>query len=157
MSLLSNNRINFDYEILEKTEAGIELLGYEVKSLRASKGSLQGSYVILRKKGQKYQAVLMNAFIPPYQEKNTPTDYDPYRPRNILLKQKEMKKWSDQENSGNKKGSSGLTIVPISLYNNKRVIKIELALVRGKKTKDKRETIKRRESDREIAREWKTR
>jgi len=140
-----NRKARFDYEILEKYEAGIELLGVEVKSVRGGRMSLEGSFIIVRG-GEVY---LINAHIPPYQPKNAPKDYDPLRNRKLLLTKKEIK-----ELAGNEKNKS-LTIVPISVYNKGRKIKVEIAAVKGKKKHDKRETIKRRETDREIRREYK--
>ena len=142
-----NRKARFDYEILEKYEAGIELLGVEVKSVRGGRMSLEGAFVIVRG-GEVY---LINANIPPYQVKNTSKDYDTLRNRKLLLTKKEI-----SELTGNEKNKS-LTIVPISVYNKNRKIKAEIALVKGKKKYDKRETIKRRETDREIRREYKGR
>lgn len=136
--------MRFDYETLEKYEAGIELLGTEVKSVRNGKISLEGSFVIIRG-GEAY---LINANIQPYQPKNAPKDYDPMRNRRILLTKKEIAKLE----SGTRNKS--LTIVPYSVYNKGKKIKLELHLVKGKKTRDKRESIKRRETDREIRREF---
>ncbi len=140
-----NRKARFNYEILEKYEAGIELLGVEVKSVRGGQMSLEGAFVIVRG-GEAY---LINANIPPYQVKNTPKDYDPLRNRKILLTKKEI-----SELAGNEKDKS-LTIVPISVYNKSRKIKIEIAQVKGKKKFDKRETLKKRDTDREIRREIK--
>ena len=140
-----NRKARFDYEILEKYEAGIELLGTEVKSVRGGQMSLEGAFVIVRG-GEVY---LINANIPPYQVKNTPKDYDPLRNRKLLLTKKEI-----AELAGNEKNKS-LTIVPISVYNKGRKIKMEIALVKGKKKFDKRETLKKRDTDREIRREYK--
>ena len=142
-----NRKAYFNYEILEKYEAGIELLGTEVKSVRNGKMSLEGAFVIVRG-GEVY---LINSNIPPYQVKNSPKDYDPLRNRKLLLTKKEI-----AELAGNEKNKS-LTIVPISVYNKNRKIKIEIALVKGKKKFDKRETIKKRDTDREIRREIKER
>ena len=140
-----NRKARFDYEILEKYEVGIELLGTEVKSVRGGHMSLEGAFVIVR----GGECFLINANIPPYQAKNTSADYDPLRNRKLLLTKKEIK-----ELAGNEKNKS-LTIVPISVYNKGRKIKVEIATVKGKKKHDKRETIKRRETDREIRREIK--
>src|SRR3989344_4745039 len=142
-----NRKARFNYEILEKYEAGIELLGVEVKSVRGGQMSLEGAFAIVRG-GEIY---LINANIPPYQAKNTPKDYDPLRNRKLLLQKKEI-----AELAGNEKNKS-LTIVPISVYNKGRKIKVEVALVKGKKKFDKRETIKKRDTDREIRREIKER
>ena len=137
-----NRRAKFDYEILEKYEAGIELLGSEVKSIRNGQMSLKGAFVIIR----GGECFLINANIPPYQPKNTPKNYDPLRNRKLLLTKKEI-----AELAGNEKNKS-LTIAPISAYNKGRKIKIEIALVKGKKKHDKRESIKKRETEREIRR-----
>jgi len=142
-----NRKARFDYEILEKYEAGIELLGVEVKSVRGGRISLEGAFVIARG-GEAY---LINSNIPPYQPKNAPKDYDPLRNRKLLLTKKEI-----AELAGSEKNRS-LTIVPISVYNKNRKIKVEIALVKGKKKFDKRETLKKRDTDREIRREYKGR
>lgn len=142
-----NRKARFNYEFLEKYETGIELLGTEVKSVRGGQMSLEGAFVIMR----GGEAFLINANIPPYQIKNAPKDYDSLRNRKLLLTKKEIK-----ELSGSEKNKS-LTIVPISVYNKGRKIKVEIALVKGKKKLDKRETIKKRETDREIRREYKGR
>jgi SsrA-binding protein len=141
-----NRKARFDYEILEKFEAGIELLGTEVKSVRGGRMSLEGAFVIVRG-GEAY---IINSNIPPYQVANTPKDYDPLRNRKLLLTKKEI-----TELAGNEKNKS-LTIVPISVYNKNRKIKVEIALVKGKKKHDKRETTKKRETDREIRRTLKS-
>ena len=146
-TLLSNKKAHFNYEILERFQAGIEVVGHEVKSLREKLGTLEGSYVTIRG-GEAY---LLNAFIPPYQVNNTDESYDPRRNRRLLLTKKEILHLSETEHH------AGLTIVPISVYNNKRWIKVEIAIVRGKKQFDKRETIKKRDSEREIRREIKDR
>ncbi|KKS23790.1 MAG: SsrA-binding protein, partial [Candidatus Nomurabacteria bacterium GW2011_GWC2_41_8] len=137
----------FNYEILEKYETGIELLGTEVKSVRGGQMSLEGAFVIIR----GGEAFLINANIPPFQPKNAPKNYDPLRNRKLLLTKKEI-----AELAGSEKNKS-LTIVPISVYNKNRKIKVEIALVKGKKKLDKRETIKKRETDRELRREYKGR
>ena len=140
-----NRKARFNYEILEKYEAGIEFLGVEVKSVRGGQMSLEGAFVIIR----GGEAFLINANIPPYQAKNTPKDYDPLRNRKLLLTKKEI-----AELAGSEKTKS-LTVVPLSVYNRSRKIKVEIALVKGKKKYDKRESIKKRDTDREIRREYK--
>lgn len=140
-----NRRARFDYEILEKYEAGIELLGTEVKSVRLGRMSLEGAFVVIR----GGEAFLINANIPPYQPNNTPEGYDPLRNRKLLLTKKEMRELADTEKN------KSLTIAPLAVYNKGRKIKISLAIVRGKKKTDKREKIKRRESDRDIERDFK--
>ena len=144
-SYAENRKARFDYEVLEKFEAGIELVGAEVKSVRGGQISLEGSFVIVR----GGEAFLINANVPPYQPANAPKDYDPLRNRKLLLTKKEI---GELEASGKNKS---LTIVPISVYNKGRKIKVEIALAKGKKKFDKRESIKKRETDIEIRREYK--
>ena len=146
-SYAENRKARFNYEFLEKYETGIELLGTEVKSVRGGTMSLEGAFVIIR----GGEAFLINANIPPYQPKNTAKDYDPLRNRKLLLTKKEL---TVLAGSGKNKS---LTIVPISVYNKGRKIKVEIALVKGKKKFDKRETLKKRDTDREIRREYKGR
>ena len=140
-----NRKARFNYEFLEKYETGIELLGTEVKSVRGGQMSLEGAFVIIR----GGEAFLINANIPPYQPANASKDYDSLRNRKLLLTKKEI-----AELAGSEKNKS-LTIVPISVYNKGRKIKVEIALVKGKKKFDKRETLKKRDTDREIRREIK--
>jgi len=115
-----SRKAHFNYEILEKYETGIELLGTEVKAIRAGKMSLEGAFVIVRG-GEAY---LINSNLPPYQPKNAPKDYDPLRNRKLLLTKKEI-----AELGGSEKNKS-LTIVPISVYNKNRKIKVAIALVK---------------------------
>lgn len=142
MSLISNTKATFNYDIDEKLSAGIELLGYEVKALRGQQGSLDGSYVTVR----GGEAFIIGMHIPPFQAFNTPKEYDPMRNRKLLLTKKEIARLGEIENK------KGLTIIPISVYNHGRKIKIDLGIARGKKKFDKRETIKKRETDRDIRR-----
>ncbi|GBD34555.1 SsrA-binding protein [bacterium HR35] len=139
MVLIQNKDAFRNYEILEKFEAGIELYGFEVKSIFSGKGSLQGSYV--SKKGN--ELFLINFYLPPYQEKNTPPFYNPLRPRRLLLKRKEINYLLS------KLKNKGLTIIPLKIYNKNRLIKVEIALVRGLKKFEIREKIKKREFQRE--------
>lgn len=140
--LIKNKKTSFNYEILEKLSAGIELFGFEVKALRNKQGSLDGAHITIRG-GEAY---LIGAYIPPYQPKNTPESYDPYRNRRLLLNKQEI------ANLANTEAKKGLTIVPLSVYNEGRNLKLDIASVRGKKKFDKRETIKKRDTDREIRR-----
>ncbi len=142
MALLDNKKAFFDYEVVEKFEAGLELFGHEVKALRAGKGSLAGSYIIINPGG----VFLVGALVSPYQADNTPDDYDDRRPRRLLLAKKEIIELE------NKTAKTGLTIVPLALYSKGRRLKLEIGLVRGKKKHDKRQTINKRESDRQIGR-----
>ncbi len=146
-SYAENRKAHFNYEILEKYETGIELIGTEVKSIRGGRMSLEGAFVIVRG-GEVY---LIGSNIPPYQAKNAPKDYDPLRNRKLLLTKKEITELADSEKN------KSLTIVPISVYNKNRKIKLSIALVKGKKKFDKRESIKKRDTDRELRREYKGR
>jgi len=140
--LARNKKATFNYEILERFEAGMVLYGYEVKAIRVGKVSLEGAYVIIRNS----ELYLKGATISYYQEANTPDTYNPERERKLLLSKKEIAQLEKQLNT------AGLTIVPIKLYNNNQNIKLEIALVRGKKKADKRETIKARDTKRDLDR-----
>ncbi|MEN9413032.1 MAG: hypothetical protein RLZZ342_119 [Candidatus Parcubacteria bacterium] len=142
MSLLENNRAGFDYQILEKLEAGIELFGHEVKSLRNKLGSLKGARVVARG-GEAY---LVGATIPAWQIPNAPKGFDAERPRRLLLNKKEIAHISSAESE------KGLTIIPLSVYNKQRHLKLSLAIVRGKKSHDKRNTIRERDEKRRMQR-----
>ncbi|NCS99787.1 SsrA-binding protein SmpB [Candidatus Parcubacteria bacterium] len=142
---IRNKKIGRDYTIVEKFEAGIVLSGAEVKSIRKSDGSLDGSYVIL----EGEEVFLKNALVSPYQEKNTPGDYDPRGLRKLLVKKSEIAKIREM------KKSQGLTILPIMLYNKGRNIKLEIAIAKGKKKHDKRESIKKRDQERDLGRSLK--
>lgn len=144
-TLIDNRKAHFNYEVIEKYEAGIELLGFEVKSIKNGRAILAGSYGVVRG-GEVY---LMNMQIPPYQVGNTPIDYDPTRTRKLLLSKKQIKELVDMDSK------KGLTLVPMSLYSKGRLVKVELAVVKGRKSYDKRETIKKRDTDRDIRREMK--
>lgn len=142
-TLSDNKKARFDYEILEKFEAGIVLNGQEVKSIRKGNISLKGSYVIIRG-GEPY---LVGANIPPYQPKNASPDYDPERSRKLLLNKKEI------DHLVGKVEERGLTLIPLKVYTKYARIKLEFGIGKGKKKSDKRETIKKRDTDREIKRE----
>jgi SsrA-binding protein len=100
------------------------------------------------------EAFLIGAHIPPFQTTNTPTDYDPLRNRRLILHKEEIKRLAELDIKKGK-GNGGMTIIPISLYNNKHRIKVDIAIARGKKKADKRQTIKKRETEREMRREMK--
>ena len=140
--LVKNKKAGFNFEILERFEAGAELFGYEVKSLRASQGKLEGAHVVVRGN----EAYLVGASIPAFQPANAPKEYDPMRTRRLLLTKKELKTLVGLD------AQKGLTLVPLSWYTEKRMVKLEFASVRGKKKTDKRETIKKRDTDRDIER-----
>lgn len=144
--VLENKRVGFDYTILEEIEAGLDLRGYEVKSLRKGLGSLKGSRVVARG-GEAY---LVGATIPAWQPANAPKSYDPERTRRLLLNQKEIAHISSAE------GEKGLTIVPLKVYNKGRNLKLLIAIARGKKKEDKRQSIRAREEKRRISRTLKS-
>jgi SsrA-binding protein len=140
--MLENKRVGFDYTILEEIEAGLELFGFEVKSLRKGLGSLKGARVVARG-GEAY---LVGATIPPIQQANAPKSFDPERSRRLLLNQKEIAHVASAE------GEKGLTIVPLKVYNKGRNLKLLLGIARGKKKEDKRQSIREREEKRRISR-----
>ena len=155
-TLAVNKRANFDYQILAKYEAGLVLLGHEVKSVKAGQASLKGSFVTLRQASSKSadkqgrlkkglpELFLINAHIPLYKRASTIKDYDPTRPRKLLLNKNEIKHLIG------KKQEQGLTLVPLKIYTKRSLIKLEFGIGRGKKKIDKREVIKKREQDRKI-------
>ena len=140
--LIENRKVYFDYEILEKFEAGLVLVGWEVKSLRNKRGNIAGSHIIIR----GGEAFIVNMNIPPYQAKNLPADFEENSTIKILLSKKEINYLAGKTHK------TGLTMVPLKLYTKGRKIKMEIALVKGKKKFDKRETIKKREDKRKIER-----
>jgi SsrA-binding protein len=142
VNLIEHKKARLDYETLEEFEAGIELLGHEVKSLRARHGKLEGSHVIVRN-GEAY---IVGMSIPPYQPANTPENYDPARSRRLLLTKKELEELAVAESK------KGLTIVPLSVYNKGSKLKMRLAIARGRKKYDKRDVLKKRDATREIER-----
>ena len=133
MSLTENKKAFFDYEILEKLEAGLVLTGPEVKSAKAGHMNLKGSYVTFH----GGDALLTNAHISAYQPAGKNPDYDPTRSRRLLLKKKEI------DYLRSKSQEKGLTIVPLKVYTKNRFVKVEVGVARGKKQFDKRESIKK--------------
>lgn len=144
--LVKNKKAGLNFELLERYEAGVELLGTEVKSIRGGQGKLDGAHVVVRG-GEVY---LVGASIPPFQKANAPKDYEPERVRRLLLKNKEITELFTESEK------KGLTVVPIRWYNKNRVLKLEIAIGRGKKKHDKRDTIKARDNKREIDRTLKS-
>ena len=151
--LAENKKAYFNYKILEKFEAGISLIGQEVKSIRIRGVNLAGSYVVLRRPTESGypEAFWIGAKISPYQPKNAPLDYNLERSRKLLLKKAEIKYLTG------KVKQRGLTLVPLKVYTKKGKIKLEFGVVKGKKKFDKRELIKKREAEKEIRRELKIR
>ncbi len=136
-----NKAARHDYRILETYEAGIELAGTEVKSLRAAKANLKDSFARI----EKGEVFLYNMHISPYEFGNI-ANVDPKRQRRLLLHKNQIKRLIGQTSQ------KGFTLIPLSAYIKRGRVKIELALASGKRLYDKREAIKRRESDREMQR-----
>ena len=137
-----NRKASHDYFLLEKFEAGVSLLGHEVKSIREGKVNLKDSFVRIARD----EVFLCNCHITPYSKIQGHLDVDPTRSRKLLLKRVEI------DSLKGKVGQKGFALIPTRMYFNKRgKIKVEFALGRGKKQFDKRETIKRRIHDRESA------
>lgn len=137
-----NKRAYFDYEILDKYEAGLVLKGYEVKSIKTGHISIKNAFVTTSK-GELY---LTNANIPLYQHASQISNYDPTGSRKLLVHRKEL------DSLIGKIQTEGLTLVPLSVYNKKRRIKLLFALAKGKKKYDKRQVIKEREDKRKMSR-----
>ncbi len=136
MKVLAENKKAFhNYEILERFNAGISLLGQEVKSIRTRGVGLAGSYVIIRQN----EVFWVGAKISPYQPQNASPDYNPERSRKLLLKKSEIKYLIG------KSRQRGLTLLPLKVYTKGSKIKLEIGLVKGRRKVDKRERIKRRE------------
>ena len=141
--ITKNKRAFFDYEILEKFEAGIVLTGPEVKSVKAGHISLKGSYVTVH----EGELLLLNCHISPYKfAQNQLKDYNPTASRKLLVHKKEINYLIG------KLKTKGLTLLPLSVYLKRNKIKLEIGLGRGKKKFEKREKIKKREAEREIKR-----
>ncbi|MBT3418765.1 MAG: SsrA-binding protein SmpB [Candidatus Magasanikbacteria bacterium] len=137
-----NKKVFHDYEVLKTLEAGLMLSGQEVKSVRDGQINLKGSYVTFHKE----TPMLTNAHIAPYKFANLKGEYEPTRSRTLLFHKKEIAYLRG------KIEEKGLTIVPLSVYTKGRHIKVEVAIVKGKKKYDKRQSIKTREQKRETAR-----
>ena len=141
-----NKKAYHEYSILEEFEAGISLLGHEVKAIKNNRISIKGSYASI-KNGEMF---LIGATIPPYQPKNTSRKYNEKRDRKLLLKKKQIQYLS------NKIENKGLTIVPLKVYSVKGKIKAKIGLVKGKKKFDKRAKIKKKTTEKEIQRQVKS-
>lgn len=138
-TLAENKKARRDYQILDTFEAGIMLTGQEVKAVRGGSMKLQGAFV----KIHAGEAWLVNAGIPKYGKAGPLPDYDPEHSRKLLLRGRELKKIIG------KMEQKGLTLVPLSAYTKGSKIKISFALAKGKKEYEKRETLKKRDLDRE--------
>ncbi|HEX9007994.1 MAG TPA: SsrA-binding protein SmpB [Patescibacteria group bacterium] len=142
--LAENKKARFDYEIVESFEAGIVLTGSEVKSVRAGGASLTGSRVIIKEDG----AYVVGMNVQKYKFDSS-EEYDAARTKKLLIRKPEL------VSIGTKMKSAGLTLVPVRLYNKGSLLKLEIALVRGKKKYEKREVIKKRETEIGLARRLK--
>ena len=145
-AVATHRRARFDYEILETLEAGIALLGPEVKSLRAGKANLQDAYAMVR----RGEVFLVGAHVSPYAQAARENP-DPRRERKLLLHRREI------ERLRTRLDEKGLTLIPLEIYFKDGRAKVRLGLARGKRRFDKRETIRRREEEREIARATRSR
>lgn len=144
--VISDNRqARYLYEILETYEAGIQLTGTEVKSIRAGKVNLQDGYALLRD-GEIW---LINVHISPYNASGQYFNHEPRRTRKLLLHRQEIRKLIG------KVEQQGLTLVPLKMYLKRGWVKISIALGKGKKLHDKRESLKRRQDQRDIQRAMK--
>ena len=143
IKVISQNRqARFLYEVLDTYEVGVRLIGTEVKSVRAGRANLRDGYAIIRNR----EAWLLNVHISPYQASGEYFNHDPRRTRKLLLHRKEIDKLYGQVEQ------KGLTLVPLKMYLKGGLVKVSIALARGKKVRDKRETIKRREDEKEMQR-----
>ena len=146
ISVARNKRARFDYHILDTFEAGIVLSGTEVKSLRSGKANITDSYGVVR----DGEIFLLNAHISPY-EKGGYVNHEPTRSRKLLLHSREIRRLIGSVER------QGLTLVPLELYFRKGRAKVALALAKGKKQHDKRDTERQRDAEREMARVGRTR
>lgn len=141
MKILSENRkAGYDYEILEKFEAGLVLFGQEVKSIKTGHINLAGSYVVIR----NLEPYLLGVNVPPYQPNNAGADYNEARERKLLLNKKEI------DYLASKTKQKGFSLIPLKIYEKSGRVKLEFGLAKGKKKYDKKEAIKKRDVERDI-------
>ena len=142
--IAKNRRVRFEYDILERVEAGLVLAGSEVKSLRDGRASLAEAYAVV----QEGEVYICKMHIPPYEPANR-LNHEPTRRRKLLLRKREIRRLVG------KVAERGLALVPLQLYFNKRgFAKLELGLARGRKLYDKREVLKKRSAQREMERAY---
>ena len=141
--IAQNKKASFNYFLSDFLECGVSLLGTEIKSLRSKGCSILDSYVVIR----NGEAEIVNMHIPEYDKGNI-FNHDPLRTRTLLMHKKEIKWYEDKVKTG------GFTIVPTKIYFSKGKAKIEIALAKGKKNYDKRESIKKRDLQRELDKEF---
>lgn len=138
-----NKKATYDYEILEKFEAGLVLIGQEVKAIKTGHISLAGSYVTF----QGGEPNVVGIKIPPYQPKNAPVDYNPEASRKVLLNKKEI------DYLFGKASQKGFSLIPLKIFDKNGRVKLEFGLARGKKKYNKKEKIKARDLDRQVKRD----
>lgn len=138
-----NKKGEFDYNVLEKFEAGLVLFGQEVKSIKTGHINLAGGYVVIRAE----EPYLIGIKVPPYQPNNAGADYGDERNRKLLLNKKEI------DYLAGKSSQKGFSLIPLKIYEKSGRIKLEFGLAKGKKKFDKKEKIKKRDVARETARE----
>ncbi len=144
-TLAINKRARFDYDISETYEAGLSLLGYEVKSVKNGHISLRGAYVTVRSSFGKSEVYLVGAHISLYPQAGKIEEYSPIRERKLLLSRKEIRYLIG------KRQETGLTLVPLKIYTKHSFVKLELGIGRGRQKADKRAVIKKRETERQIS------
>jgi len=135
-----NKRAKFDYDLLESFEGGLVLTGAEVKSIKAGHVQFKGAFLDIRR-GELW---LKNMFVSPYGPAGVQETYVPDRDRKVLVHKRQLKRLQE------KKKTEGLTLIPVSLYVKHDILKLEFAIAKGKKQFEKRETIKRRDVDRQL-------
>ena len=140
--IANNKKAHFNYFLSDFLECGIELKGTEIKSLRVSGATIGDSYIVIR----SGEAEILNMYIKPYEQGNI-FNHDPLRTRKLLLHKKEIRWFEDKMKQG------GYTVVPTKIYFKGGKAKVEIALAKGKKLYDKRETIKKRDVERSLAKE----
>lgn len=143
---IRNKKVLRDYEVVEKIEAGVMLSGAEVKSVKTGQVNLAGGRVVIG--GDEVWMTGVN--IARYKHDGREEEYDTTRKRKLLIKKEEREMFESKSRSG------GLTLMPLSMYNKGKLIKVEIGLVRGKKIFEKREEIKKRKEKRDLARRLKT-
>ena len=140
---IKNRKANFEYFIEERYEAGIELKGTEIKSLRKGSCDIKDSFIIIK----NHEAFLLNTYIAKYEEGNI-FNHEERRTRKLLLHKKEIKKLLEASSK------DGYSLIPLSIYLKKGKAKVEVGVCKGKKLYDKRETIKKRDLERENSRNY---
>jgi len=143
-TLALNKKASFDFQLLEKYEAGLVLFGHEVKALRAGQASIKGAYISIRTKNAVSELYLIGAQISLYKQAGQMPDYNQTRERKLLLKKHEI------SHLLGKNKEEGLTLIPLKIYTNHSFLKLEFAVAKGKKQYDKRESIKKRDVERQL-------